>query len=250
MIDGKAEELWSAAQQYKLGNVIYSPLSSVDDCSADYRAMWDANNLYVLIDVTDDTLVNDTSPDQPVTLPTGSRVVPWWFDDCVEVYIDADNSKSKQYDDDDAQYHFDWDKTNPTMGTHNQHGRMDNIEFAILTTDKGYRTEIKFPWSTLGVKPSDGMKIGLDIHVNDDDNGGERDTKLTWWGKEDNAWENPQAFGTAQLVSLIGWWKFDETEGNIANDLSGNSHNGKLVGNPLMAAIRRQGRRCSGIRWC
>ncbi|MCJ7778800.1 MAG: tetratricopeptide repeat protein, partial [Sedimentisphaerales bacterium] len=111
VIDGTAEELWSAARQYKLGNVIYSPLSSADDCSADYRTMWDANNLYVLIDVTDDTLVNDTSPDQTVTLATGSTVQnAWWFDDCVEVYIDADNSKSSQYDDDDAQYHFDWDK--------------------------------------------------------------------------------------------------------------------------------------------
>ncbi|OHB57674.1 MAG: hypothetical protein A2173_04650 [Planctomycetes bacterium RBG_13_44_8b] len=232
VIDGAADELWSAARRYKIGNVIYSPLTSADDCSAEFRAMWDENNLYVLVDVTDDKLVNDTSPDQPVTLPTGSTAVPWWFDDCVEVYIDADNSKSNQYGNDDTQYHFDWDKTKPTIGRHNEHGRMENIEFAMKTIEGGYSTEIKFPWSTLGVKPSDGMKIGLDVHVNDDDDGGERDSKIMWWNKEDNAWENPRTFGTARLVSLVGWWKFDETAGDIAADSTGNGYNGKLIGGP------------------
>jgi hypothetical protein len=235
VIDGNEDAVWSAAPKYKLTNVIYSPLSSPNDLSADFRALWDENNLYLLVDVTDDVLVNDTSPDQQVTLPTGSTSIPWWYDDCVEVYIDADNSKSNQYDSDDAQYHFDWDKTHPTMGVHNQHGRMENIEFAIVTTEKGYRTEIKFPWATLGKKPSVGSSIGLDVHVNDDDNGGERDTKITWCDKQDTAWSNPQAFGNGELAGLIGWWKLDETDGNTVKDSSGNNHNGTLIGNTKWA---------------
>jgi hypothetical protein len=231
VIDGNEDDLWSAAPQYKIANVIYSPPSSPNDIAADFRAMWDANNLYVLVDVTDDALVNDTSPDQPVTLPTGSTTIPWWFDDCVEVYIDADNSKSNQYGSDDAQYHFDWDRTSPTMGRHNEHGRMENIEFAMTTTEKGYRTEIKFPWATLGKKPAAGSSIGLDVHVNDDDDSGERDTKITWFDKQDTAWNNPQNFGNAELAGLVGWWKFDETEGGDAKDSSGNNHNGTLIGN-------------------
>ncbi len=232
VIDGNEDGLWSAAPRYKIANVIYSPLSSPNDLSANFRAMWDANNLYVLVDVTDDVLVNDTNPGQSVTVPTGSTVQDaWWYDDCVEVYIDADNSKSNQYDSYDAQYHFDWDRMHPTMGVHNQHGRMENIEFVIVTTEKGYRTEIKFPWATLGKKPSAGASIGLDIHVSDDDDGGERDTKITWFGKQDTAWNNPQAFGNAELAGLLGWWKFDETEGRTAADSSGNNHNGTLVGN-------------------
>lgn len=31
---------------------------------------------------------------------------------------------------------------------------------------------------------------------------------------------------------LIGWWKFDETEGSNASDSSGKNYTGKLVGNP------------------
>ncbi|MBN1392435.1 MAG: hypothetical protein JW947_06480, partial [Sedimentisphaerales bacterium] len=231
VIDGNEDDIWSAAPEYKIANVVYSPLSSPSDLSADFRALWNENNLYLLVDVMDDVLVNDTSPDQPVALPTGSTNIPWWFDDCVEVYIDADNSKSNQYDSYDAQYHFDWDRTSPTMGTHQQHGRMENIEFAMTTTEKGYRTEIKFPWATIGGKPSAGASIGLDVHVNDDDDGGERDTKIMWCDKQDNAWSNPQAFGNAELAGLVGWWKFDETEGTTARDSSGNNHNGTLIGN-------------------
>jgi hypothetical protein len=121
------------------------------------------------------------------------------------------------------------------MGVHNEHGRMENIEFAIATTEKGYRTEIKFPWVTLGKKPSIGSSIGLDVHVNDDDDGRERDSKIAWFNKQDNAWENPQAFGNAELAGLVGWWKFDETEGSIAKDSSGNNHNGTLIGNAKWA---------------
>jgi hypothetical protein len=190
----------------------------------------------MLVDVNDDVLINDTNPGQQITVPTGSTVLDaWWFDDCVEVYIDADNSKSNQYDDDDAQYHFDWDRTNPTMGVHEGHGRLENIEFAVMTTEKGYRTEIKFPWATLGRKPFVGMSIGGDVHVNDDDDGGQRDTKIACNDGEDNAWSSPQAFGNAELAGLVGWWKFDETGGGTAKDSSGNNHDGILIGDAKWA---------------
>jgi hypothetical protein len=242
VIDGKEDDVWSIAPRYKIANVMKSfssgeaclSPSSPNDLSAEYKAMWDESNLYLLVDVTDDVLVNDTNHDQSITLPSGSTAVPWWYDDCIEVYIDADNSKSNQYDNDDAEYHFDWDRTHPTMGTHQQHGRMENIEFAIVTTEKGYRTEIKFSWATLGKKPSVGATIGLDVQVNDNDNG-KRDHKIAWFAKWDDAWENPQAFGNAELAGIIGWWKFDETEGTTAKDSSGNNHNGTLVGNAKWA---------------
>ena len=76
-----------------------------------------------------------------------------------------------------------------------------------------------------------GAKIGLEVQVNDSDNVGKRDTKLCWRDKDDSAWKNPQAFGNAELAGLVGWWKFDETQGTTAKDSSGGNHAGKLVGN-------------------
>jgi len=216
VIDGRADDLWSEARENRIGNVIYESPSNDEDLSASYKALWDEKNLYVLVDVTDDSLKNDSDSDM------------WYLDDCVEVFIDADNSKSESYGDNDAQYHFDWDKNKPSMSQF-EHGKTDGIEFAMVTTENGYRTEIKFPWSTLGAEPSAGKKIGLDVHVNDDDDGGDRDSKMTWQGKEDNAWQTPSAFGTAELAGLIGWWKLDETSGREVKDSSGNGNLGKIL---------------------
>ncbi|MHC4439961.1 MAG: sugar-binding protein, partial [Planctomycetota bacterium] len=213
-VDGKAEALWSESRQYKIGNVIYESPSNEEDFSASYKAVWDEKNLYLLVDVTDDNLKNDSSE--------------FWLDDCVEIFVDADNSKSGSYGDNDFQFHFGWADANPSMGE-SQHNQTAGVEFASVRTDRGYRMEIKLPWSTLGAEPSAGGKIGLDVHVNDDDDGGDRDTKLTWRGKEDNAWQTPGIFGTAELAGLVGWWKLDETSGRDVADSSGNGNIGKIL---------------------
>ncbi len=218
VIDGQAESLWADAKKYKISNSIYSPVSSPADLSANYRVMCDQENLYLFVDVIDDELKNDS--------------VEFYYDDTVEVFIDADNSKDSGYGENDYTYNFNWDRTSPSMEERGQPYQNDDIKFALVTSDNGYRLEIKFPWSTLGTEVSTGSKIGLDVHVNDDDDGGERDTKFTWCDREDNAWQNPKTFGTAELIGLVGWWKVDETEGNNAGDSSGNNLTGTLMGDP------------------
>jgi hypothetical protein len=217
-IDGNEDEVWNAAREYKLINSIETPATSADDLSARYRALWDEDNLYLLVDVNDETLVHNPASDQ------------WYQSDSVEVYIDADNSKSAEYGEHDYQFAFNWDK-NPPAVQEMKHNHSQDVQHALVTTEKGYRVEIKFPWSTLGTKPSTGAKIGLEIQINDSDTAGRRDTKLCWRDKNDSAWKNPQAFGNAELAGLVGWWKFDETQGTTAKDSSGGNHNGTLVGN-------------------
>jgi hypothetical protein len=147
------------------------------------------------------------------------------------VFIDADNSKSGGYGDNDYQYYFEWDQANPGMGEF-KHGQTAGVQFAVARTEKGYQVEIKLPWGTLGADPSAGAKIGLDVHVNDDDDGGDRDTKLTWRDKQDHAWQSPGVFGIAELAGLIGWWKLDENGGETAADSSTSGNNGRLLGGP------------------
>jgi len=251
-IDGRVDEIWQNAPRYKLEHVAKafasgepaSKPASPADLSANWRALWDENNLYLLVEVTDDKLVNDTSPTQAITVPSGSEVIPWWYDDAVEVYLDAANAKPEEYGEHDAHYHFDWDKTKPTLGLHNrtlnqdiinQTSPVDGVEFAMETTDKGYRTEIKFPWAKLHGKPAAGASIGIDVHVSDDDDGGPRDSKITWHDQEDIAYRSPRAFGTAELGGLLGWWKFDENNGTQASDSSAGNHPGFLTGNAKWA---------------
>ena len=220
-IDGKPDAVWSKARRYWIRNNAYSPASDPADLGANFRAMWDADNLYVLVKVVDESLRNDSDE--------------FWLDDSVEVFIDADNSKSAEYGDNDYQYYFEWAETNPEMGEF-KHGRIEGVEFAAKRTETGYRTEIRIPWSTLGANPSVGAKIGLDVHVNDDDDGGDRDTKLMWRGVQDNATQSPRALGTAELAGLVARWKLDESQGRKASDSSANDNDGTLVGNPKWLA--------------
>jgi hypothetical protein len=228
VIDGNADGTWSTADRNKIANLLYSPVSSPNDLAAGFKAMWDTNNLYLLVDVTDDVLKSDSEQG--------------YQDDGIEVFIDADNSKSSEYGENDYQYIFKWDKT-AAKAQEVRHNRTEGVQVAIAPTADGYEMEIKFPWSTLGTKPSAGARIGLDVHVNDDDDGGDRDTKITWHDKQDNAWQNPKLFGNAELAGMVGWWKFDETKGNVAADSSGNGNNGSLVGNPVW---RPQGGKLGG----
>ncbi len=198
VIDGNIDECWNTAQQYELKNSLYDSPESKSDCSASYKALWDKNNLYLLIDVSDDDLRRDSDD--------------FYQDDAVEIFLDPDNSKSDSYGDNDFQYYFRWDKSSPSMGEFADKSN-EGIDFKMKTTDSGYVTEIKLPWALLKVQPGPGMTIGLDVHINDDDNGGDRDSKLAWCGKEDNAWQNPGVLGNAQLAGLIGRWDFDGNNG-------------------------------------
>ena len=101
-IDGKADDVWTDVKSNTIGNVAYSPASGEADFSAGFKTMYDNQALYLLVDVTDDELINDS--------------VEFWLDDSVEVFIDADNSKSDTYGEKDYQYNFAWDSSAPNMG--------------------------------------------------------------------------------------------------------------------------------------
>ena len=216
-IDGKIDELWEDVPSHRIQHHAYSPTASDDDLTAEFRTMYDDNALYVLVDVTDDELVNDSAE--------------FWLDDTVEIYLDADNSKDPTYGQNDYQYWFAWDSASPEMGE-TRHQKTEEVAYAFARTEDGYRVEIKFPWSTLGTAPDAGQRIGLDVQVNDDDDGGGRDTKYMWHARDDVAWENPSVFGNAELAGLIGWWKLDERSGRTAADSSGNGYHATIQGNP------------------
>lgn len=212
---------WAAVPAQAIEHVAYNAPESPEDLSASFKTLWDKQALYLLVDVVDDKAVNDSAE--------------FWLDDSVEVFIDSDNSKSEVYEDKDYQYHFDWEGSKFTSALNHgesRHNAMKDVETVAVATGKGYRFMITFPWPTLGVDPRVGARIGFDVHVNDDDDSGDRDTKLMWHTANDIAWQQPSALGTIELVGLVGWWKLDEKEGRTATDSSGNGHDATVQGNP------------------
>lgn len=194
VIDGTPEALWAAAEilanQKNVERIIRGQVTSSVDASAYFRTGWDAQNFYVLIDVSDD-LVRVDGPNP-------------WDDDSVELYIDANNSRGTSYDGvSDFQFVF-----RPGVGVVAVGSRSapntTGIQFATVVHDsgrpnRGYTLEVAIPWQTLGVSPAAASLIGFDVHINDDDDGGARDGKLSWHAPVDDAWTNPSSFGAAFL---------------------------------------------------
>ena len=66
------DAVWAGAAQYNEANVIVGTAVPASDLSASYRALYDATNLYLIMQVTDETLVNDSG-------------TSWYNDDGIEI---------------------------------------------------------------------------------------------------------------------------------------------------------------------
>lgn len=176
VIDGTIDAVWGSYSAFPLNIVSVGSVSGAADLSATFQITRDATNLYILVNVTDDDLRND-SPEN-------------YNDDAVELFIDMGNDKPGSYQGSDYQYSFAYNDATPQTG----------LTFAQGTKTGGYIFEIRIPWTTLGGAPSAGSFMGFDLHVDDDDGGGTRDAKKAWEDATDNAWQNPSVFGTLQVA--------------------------------------------------
>lgn len=184
VIDGTEEAIWTSVTSRNLNNKLYGPEpTSYLQGSGYFKTLWDANYLYVLVRVYDNVLIND-SPEN-------------WQDDAVEVFIDGNNSKTAPRDANDLQYVFGYGDATPVE--YHQSNRLTGVSFGRTNTADGYITEIRIPWTTIGTTPIANNAIGLEIHIADDDNGGERDLKRTWNDAYDWSYMSPQHYGTAIL---------------------------------------------------
>ncbi|MFB0555068.1 MAG: CBM9 family sugar-binding protein [Phycisphaerae bacterium] len=195
VIDGIIDDVWSlASTQYITILVSDSAPSSDADCSGSWRTLWDGDYLYVLVDVNDEALYNDTA------------LANSWQDDSVEVYFDGNNSKGDSTDEDDYQFCVRWSTEASEVEQLREYfhspDSLVGMKYAVVTTDDGYLFEIGLPWSTLiGGPPEGGQLIGMDVFINDDDNGGDsRETQLAWHAPEGIGWNTPSMWGTAWIV--------------------------------------------------
>jgi len=220
VIDGQVDGVWAAASTQS-----FVPLAVPADGSGTWKALYDANNLYVLLDVTDDSLKNDSASA--------------WQDDSVEVYFDGGNTKlSTPLSGDDHQYTFGWTATD-IQGT-NITGYTAGIEQAQATTATGWRIEIKMPWLSIqGKAPKAGGLVGIDCYYNDDDDGGDtREGKMLGFSKVEG-WNDASQWATAILAAVPaptdpgtnGLAAYYALENNVL-DSSSNKNDGMIMGKP------------------
>ena len=75
------------------------------------------------------------------------------------------------------------------------------IQVSHIDTTDGNRLGVAIPLASLGINSAANTQFGLDVQLNEDDDGGARDQKLAWNATVDDAWQNPSLFGTAKLVT-------------------------------------------------
>ncbi len=211
VINGAPDGVWQTTMWRFFPNLV-DPRGGQKPQPADiegrWKVLWDAEGLYFLVEVTDDTLVHSPAHD-----------TMYWLDDNVEIFIDADNSKGggqpmPNYDGaNDFEFGFRWADALPRLGHHSVPDTT-GIRFAMPAIDGGFRLEAALPWSLLRAEPAGlppvtpGTMIGLDIHITDNDDLGDqdRDYKLAWHAEVDDSWRDASTMATVFLgeKALLG----------------------------------------------
>ena len=181
VIDGEVDALWESASTQTI-----VPVGDPNDASGRWQALYDSENLYVIVDVSDESLVNDSDAS--------------WQDDSVEFYFDGGNTKlGPPLGDNRRQYTFGW-ATEEVEGVNTV---LDGVEHVQVDTAAGWRIEMKLPWMSLqGAEPVAGDLIGIDCFYNDDDDGDTRDDQIFTFATDGSGWEDASQWGTAMLLAI------------------------------------------------
>jgi len=76
------------------------------------------------------------------------------------------------------------------------------VEYAVDTTADGYMLEIKLPWmSIMNKSATPDQLVGIDVWINDDDDGDTRDSQISWHSTDGNGWQKSSVWGVGKLVA-------------------------------------------------
>jgi hypothetical protein len=150
----------------------YVPPSSPDDLSFQVSVLYDADNLYVCVEVADDLVIDD-GPDADGPCP--------YCDDDVELFVDGDgvgNDLSPRYVGTEEGFQIAMDVGGDAL-TQLRGGLDLGWEGAAGRTPRGYLIEFRVPLASIDTRdgrgeqpPRPGDSIGFNVAVGDDDNGG------------------------------------------------------------------------------
>ncbi|SER25219.1 Endo-1,4-beta-xylanase, GH35 family [Gracilibacillus ureilyticus] len=175
VIDGQIDEVWDNAAELPVNRY----QMAWQGASGVAKALWDEENLYVLVQVSDDTLDKSSANS--------------WEQDSVEVFVDENNGKTAYYEEDDGQYRVNFD--NET--SFNPESIAENFESATKVSDGGYTVEVKIPFRT--ITPENNAKIGFDVQINDGKDGA-RQSIATWNDLTGAGFQDTSVFGELTLV--------------------------------------------------
>ncbi|MCT2537036.1 endo-1,4-beta-xylanase [Aquibacillus koreensis] len=174
-IDGEIEELWSNAPVLPIDRF----QSAHNGATGEARVLWDAENLYVLVEVTDGEL-DKTSANA-------------YEHDSVEVFLDEQNTKAASYGDGHGQYRVNFDNEQ----SFNPGDISEGFESEAVVDGTNYFVEMKIPFKTTSLVDVD--TIGFDVQINDAVDGA-RNSVAIWNDYTGMGWSDPSVYGNLTLV--------------------------------------------------
>ncbi|MEW9799284.1 CBM9 family sugar-binding protein [Alteromonas sp. CYL-A6] len=132
VIDGHADAVWDTATWHSLDEHILGEVPARDDFSGRYKLMWDEQQLYLLVEIVDDVLI-DTHPNPRVH---------YWDDDALEIFVDEDASGGEHtYSHNAFAYHIALDGNAVDLGDEEHDGKKaillnDHLNSAWTRADK------------------------------------------------------------------------------------------------------------------
>lgn len=175
VIDGTVDAVWNETA----GIPINRYQMAWQGATGTAKALWDDDNLYLLIQVSD------------AQLDKSSANV--WEQDSVEIFLDQNNAKTSFYQDDDGQYRINYDNeasfNPPTIAS--------GFESATQVSGTNYTVEVKIPLTV--VAPSNDTKLGFDVQINDAKDGA-RQSVAAWNDTTGNGYMDTSVYGVLTLI--------------------------------------------------
>jgi len=186
IVDGLANDVsWQLATWQPIDNLILGTKPDADDFSGQFKIMWDDEQLYLLVEITDDILFDQHADPRYL----------YWDDDCLEIFIDEDASGGNhQFNFNAFAYHVALDNQAVDIGEKNADGS-DNFvllndhvtsvwkrsesapqkmiwELAFRVYDDSFTMQMKKPQP---VNLFEGKKLGFMLAYCDNDGSKERE---------------------------------------------------------------------------
>ena len=205
VVDGKVDGIWDRVRSVKPR---YN--TSNDGTTAKFKTMWDDNALYILAQVKDSTLsVASTNP---------------YEQDSMEVFIDENNDKTKEFGVDDLQFRINYLNTKTA-----DKGDVNRLYSKTTQVDGGYIIEARIEF-TDKTKIANDQVLGIELQINAA-KGPSRIGVLNVFDGSGNAWQNTCVFGnvvlkgkTSSATSSVNPYKLLSFIENTANGLDRNEY--------------------------
>ena len=206
-IDGLANEsFWQEATWAPIDQLWVGAAVDAADFSGKYKLSWNADKLFILVEVTDNVLFDNYS----------DPLQHWWDDDCVEVFVDENHSGGNhQYNYNAFAYHVSTLYDAVDLGV-DQNPHLYNDHFSVKRTKNGnvYTWEMALTLYTdafvFGAQSNSvanlvaNKLLGFSLAYCDNDGGGTRESfigsRVVAPADKDRSWIDASVFGGVELI--------------------------------------------------